>query len=213
MKEYVFRRVKGKIRRWELEPKEKRRMSNDKERLGKGELAKFPKFTDPYMEINHVKESFIKRRKKNSGKLTKDKNLDLKNHLSEIFTASWMISKLGGDFKIIKEGTEKNVSYVDLEWNGKIWEVKSPSSLRAIDNRLSEAFKKLDGLSDENARRYEGIILNLNQVEKRGTIKSNSNDEIIKVVENRLIGYATKKMFVIIKRGNELVDIIKVDYK
>ena len=106
------------------------------------------------------------------GKIEFEEGYDKKKNQKEIEFANWIHNNLGGDITLNLEKNKDKVKTPDYTWRNNQWELKCPTTEKAIDSALRKAVSQLDGNTG-------GIILNFenNDVEI---------DEVIKNVEKRM---------------------------
>ena len=78
------------------------------------------------------------------GHILYDKGYILQSHEEEIKMSLWPHNHLGGDIRLNSErsGTYKAKS-ADFEWRGKLWELKTIKSERAIDSALRKGISQI----------------------------------------------------------------------
>ena len=73
-------------------------------------------------------------------------------HVDEIAFAKWLHGTLGGNIQLVKEANMDKVLSPDFIWDGRAWELKTPTTAAAADSALRKGIKQVDGSG--------GIILN-----------------------------------------------------
>lgn len=158
--------------------------------------------TDPLMKTTSVTNSYI-RRKREKGEFIDLTNND-KQHQEERKTGKWLYGTFGGDLTIQnEENLNSHERITDFKWKGEDWELKSPSSYNAIDSRGRDAFAKEYYLK---SKKLNGIIFD---VSDRNDLK---DETIIKIVKSRLNETAVGKVDAIIKKGDRLLMVLRVEH-
>ncbi|MDO4500244.1 MAG: hypothetical protein Q4B60_03105 [Erysipelotrichaceae bacterium] len=147
------------------------------------------------------KKHFLNTCKPGEGRITYDQNYDIKSHKHEIETAKWIVRKFGGHIHLMTEDKSKDhekISNPDYLWRGKWWELKGTKSVSGISKRLEIAISQIN---NNPIFKAGGIIIDVT-----GT-KLNKND--ITAVTRRRLSESTKaNMIVIIKKEDEVIDVI-----
>ncbi len=161
---------------------------------------------DPYMVTQSVQQEYIKRKAYRGPGTADVSQINDGEHLEEIKTAKWLAKILGGKIKAIREKRKNTdyVKYADLDWDRELWELKTPSSENAIRSRMRDAFDKI---YDLETKHMDGIIVNVPKD------KPVSKERIVEIVRSSLNEYAFVPMDVIIKNGDDLVDILRIKHK
>lgn len=66
-----------------------------------------------------------------------------KKHASEIKMAKMLHDTFGGDIVLLAESTDEGVMTPDYLWNGKLWDLKEPTTAKAADDRLRHGAKQI----------------------------------------------------------------------
>lgn len=148
-------------------------------------LSKGKDVTDEYTHNRYPKQ----------GSLIYDEGYNFKDSQEEINIANWIFNNLGGEIRVLKESTEECVKTPDYIWNDKFWELKSPTTAKAIDNAVR---KGISQIGDNPG----GIILNVkNDVDEQ---------EIINYIEKRVKNSANDKKFdILIIKDKKLFMVIR----
>lgn len=160
---------------------------------------------DPYMLTKSVKQEYIASKAK--GANTYDiSEIDDGKHQNEIETIRWLSKNIGGHIRSIKEDPKTNkITYPDFEWEGRgLWEIKSASSYDSISGQTRYALDKIYHLK---GRKLDGIVLNISDKNKLNPSR------IIDIVKGRLNMSSPAEIDVIIKYGDTLVDVLRIEYK
>lgn len=86
------------------------------------------------------------------GEIKLDAGYSIKNHEEEIKIAQFLHDKIGGEIVLLKESEVERPDYL---WRGKMWELKMPTTVKAVDSAVRKAMSQIS----ENPG---GIILNFN---------------------------------------------------
>lgn len=149
-----------------------------------------------------IKDEFIKRSHPGRGKVTKDKGL--KGHQDEIRTAYWLLKNFGGSIRVKLEDNSKEHeghSNPDYIWNGKWWDLKKPTSKRALDTRLENGFEQLND-KEENAR--GGFIIDISNLDL-------DMETIIKRINGRVKASSNSNVIIILRNKSKVVDILRTN--
>ncbi|MFV0550358.1 MAG: phage minor capsid protein [Anaerorhabdus sp.] len=142
-----------------------------------------------------IKNEFIKNSTPGLGKITFDNNFDFAKNNHEIEISEWLFSVFGGNIHHKVESKIVGVKTPDIDWNNEPWEIKRPTTLNAVDDRLRKAIKQIDGT-------YGGVILDLHVEDEFEKIKEK--------VESRLRFHNALNLTVILKKDSLVLDIVKM---
>jgi len=128
-------------------------------------------------------------------KITKDDGIDIFS--DEYLIGCLLVETFGGSLRVLKENSGiKYVKFPDYLWNGKLWDLKTCTSITAIHNRIRVGIKQI-------SKKPGGIIL----VIKNGNIEKRL---IIKNVVNRmLITKESNYKVIVIDKNKEIQVFIK----
>ena len=91
-----------------------------------------------------VTSEYIKKATKNIGEIVFDDDYDVASHSEEVKVAVWIHNYFGGDLRLIKENSRGfGVKTSDYEWNGKLWELKTLKTPKAIDSALRKGIEQI----------------------------------------------------------------------
>ena len=91
-----------------------------------------------------VTSEYIKKATKGVGEIVFDVNYDVGIHSDEVKVAIWIHNCFGGNIKLIKENSRGfGVKTSDYEWNGRLWELKTLKSPKAIDSALRKGIEQI----------------------------------------------------------------------
>lgn len=77
------------------------------------------------------------------GEITYGAGYVAKKHSAEISTAKFLHDTFGGDIELLPEASEFGVKTPDYRWRGKMWELKTISSVKAADAAMRSALKQI----------------------------------------------------------------------
>lgn len=136
----------------------------------------------------NVMAEYLRTAKPGEGSLTRDNGYDEGRHMDEISISQWLHGNLGGDIVLLSEKNPEGVKNPDYLWRGKFWELKSPSTIKAIDSAFRGGLKQIE----ENPG---GIIVNF-----KGEASLNKIQEAI---SDRFFRSGTENIDVLIlQKGN-----------
>ncbi len=121
-------------------------------------------------KIVNVTSDFLKNR--TNGYASIDIGYSEKRNKEEIECASLLNRLFGGEIICLTAINEQHIVTADYLWNGKLWDLKCPSTKNAINKRMQHGVKQIS----ENPG---GIILNMKNSEM-------SRDEFVKEVAKRM---------------------------
>lgn len=114
-----------------------------------------------------------------------------KNHGKEISFANWLSGTLGGEVTLLSEGQKKTPDFL---WSGGMWELKSPTTTKAIDYAVREGLSQI-------ADNAGGIFLNFN-----GDIDIVAAE---KIIEDRMKRCAFKSVDIAITKNGTLLEVLR----
>lgn len=125
------------------------------------------------------------------GTITRENGYKVGGHQNEIKTAQWLHDTFGGDIVLLKENNGRGVLSPDYIWNGKLWDLKNPSSISAADKRFEHGIKQI--LSNPGGVIIDmgsGDGLDTEKLEQQLTSRFNRSDiknlDLILMVEGEL---------------------------
>ena len=118
-----------------------------------------------------------------------------RHHTEEIQTAQWIHDTFGGDLSLLTEAKEMDRKTPDFEWRSRLWELKTTSSLNAVDQAVRGALKQI-------ANNPGGIIIDARQANL-------SEQALRRTVCHRLDRSAISTLDVIIRLTNGETVIIR----
>lgn len=129
-----------------------------------------------------------------TGTVSFDKGFIKKDNKDEVAQAEWIAKTFGGRIRLLKRS---NVSKTpDYEWNGELWELKTPKGHKGADRLVHVGLKQIK----ENPG---GIVVDCG--------KNNIDiEKTIEIVRNRFRrSKKSNDAVIIIKGKNDIVKIIK----
>lgn len=145
----------------------------------------------PKLTGKNVTEEY-KNRSNGSAKVIVPPEYKIKNHEEEISMANWIANTFGGTIELIPESQEMTPDYI---WEGKLWELKSPSTEKAVDAALRKGIKQINSNPG-------GIILNF----KSGNINMT---EVEKMAEGRMKRGSFETADILMLKKGELIQAIR----
>lgn len=142
-----------------------------------------------------VLAEYQERARPGSGAISYEDGYKIAGHSAEIKIAQHLQQKFGGDITLLKESCVRGVKRPDYLWNGELWELKSASSINAVDQEFRKALKQIGQSSG-------GVIIDLNT----------SEIELYKVVtalERRFIRSKIDRVDVLIKQQDDYVLVLR----
>lgn len=145
------------------------------------------------MKNQNVTKKYFKTATPGKGTIIFDKGYKIGSHRDEIIIAKWLRDTFGGDIHVFNERGYTSVS-PDYQWDGKLWELKGPSTATSTDNAVKKALKQI----------YDnpgGIILDYGDHE--------ITEEILAVVKRRIERSKLSSVDVIFLQNGKLVKIFR----
>ena len=88
-----------------------------------------------------VLSEYKEKAKPDNGTITYEDGYRVAGHSAEIKVAQHLHQKFGGDITLLKESCVRGEKKSDYLWNGELWELKSASSVNAVDQEFRKALK------------------------------------------------------------------------
>lgn len=145
------------------------------------------------MKVQDVTKEYLRSATPGKGAVTYDAGYKAGNHQSEMITTEWLHDTFGGDIHVFNERGYTSVS-PDYQWNGKLWELKAPSTATSTDNAVKKALKQI----------YDnpgGIILDYGEHEITA--------EVLAVVKRRIERSSLSNVDVIFLHNSKLIQILR----
>ncbi len=142
--------------------------------------------------------AFFKETNYKHGNVTYDPDCKIAKMKHERKCAEWLTNIFGGEIKILKAVNKNKIKTPDYLWEGKLWDLKSASSLNSIDKQLQSGIHQI-------RRNPGGVILELQPGIKL------SEEKIRQQIKNRL-ARSSKGMniSVIVKEGINVKMIVSI---
>lgn len=67
----------------------------------------------------------------------------MSKHKDECAMAEWISRNFGGTIRVLNESLVPGEKMADYEWDGRLWELKTVSSVNAVDTALRKAIKQI----------------------------------------------------------------------
>ena len=154
------------------------------------------KAAPPQIKPVDVTSAYMKKAAPGAGAVTYDEGYKQGKHKEEIRIAEWLHRTFGGDIKLLNEANALGVKMPDYEWGGKLWELKTTSTLNATDNAVRKALKQIQANPG-------GIILDYgdNEIDL---------DALVETVSKRLArGELFDELDVIMLKNEELLKVLR----
>lgn len=90
-----------------------------------------------------VTDEYKKTATPSRGAVEYDTGYKIGKHQEEIRIANFLHDTYGGDIKLLSESDELGVKIPDYNWRGKLWELKTTSTLNATDSAVRKAIKQI----------------------------------------------------------------------
>lgn len=146
--------------------------------------------------VDNIQSEYLKNNDAMVGSIIAQDDYYGKNdHTNELECARWLVKKFGGVVVLLSESEIDGVKTADFLWDGKLWDLKTPtgSGKRTIDNQFAK-------IKNQIIHNPGGMILDC-------TYLSNSNFEVIESVSKRMI-LSCFVGDVIVVRNAHIVDIL-----
>ncbi len=92
----------------------------------------------------NVTAEYIREAKPGTGKISFEPGyLHDKRHDVEIAGAKWLHDMLGGDVILLAESENYQERRADYLWRGRLWDLKSPTTIKAADNSVRYGIKQI----------------------------------------------------------------------
>lgn len=157
----------------------------------------------PKSVVEDVTSQFLNEANPKSG------TVEFKNGTSEVElrdreTATWLNTIFGGNVICLPEKS-KDGKNPDALWNNKFWEFKRPTTANAIDDRLRTANEQILAAQTREKKLGEicGVVIDLNKSQL-------TNEEAIKIIEEKASKRMKMNCNVIIRKGDEAIKVIKI---
>lgn len=115
---------------------------------------------------------YRKKARPGHGRIVIPDNYDLSKYRAEYETANKILEIFGGEIELLQESRVPGEKRSDYLWNGKMWELKKPTTADAIDSAVRKGLKQI-------GNNPGGIILNF----ENGVV---SVDDILQHVDYRM---------------------------
>lgn len=141
-----------------------------------------------------VRKEYLKSTSKRN--FTVQENVNISREKSAISNAKILSKLFGGDITVLEEKFQTTGKNPDYLWNGKYWEHKELSSVKAVDSAVRSATKQI-------AKNPGGIVLDISKIDAPMT-------EIYQAIESRIRrrGY-DETIDVILINNSKVVSVIR----
>ncbi len=110
-------------------------------------------YFDMNIDVTDVRSEYVKTASPKIGEVVYDTDYDMAAHREEVQIANVIHDTFGGDIKLLNEVNGGGKRMPDYLWNGKMWELKTLSTEKAVDSALRKGLKQI-------VENPGGIILN-----------------------------------------------------
>ena len=112
-----------------------------------------------------VTDKYLRKATPRKGKVTFDRDLNQEKAKTEITMARWLRDTFGGDVQVRQEiDTTEGIKYSDYLWNGRRWELKSPTRMKSPDRILETALEQIKKNPGGIILDYQSEDFNLDRV-------------------------------------------------
>ena len=168
--------------------------AKDKDKINAQKRAAYAARKEASSPITDVTAEYTKAATPGKGAKVFDNGYNKKDHVEEVKFADWLHETLGGDIRVLKESDIEGQKMPDYIWNDKTLELKSVSSISAVDRQIHKAVKQID----------ESGMIAIDITNYR-----EDADKLIKEIEYRFPKRARGNNDLMIKSDNDLVKIIR----
>ena len=145
--------------------------------------------------ITDVTDEYIQKATPRIGEITFEQGYDKFGHPHEVTIAEWLKQNFGGDIVVQSESTEDGEKRSDYLWNGKLWELKGPTTAKAPDSALRKGMSQI--LSNSG-----GIILDFRDCDV-------AIDEALVTINDRMTRPESIETDVMIIHRGKLIKVIR----
>lgn len=144
-----------------------------------------------------ARKKLFKSERPGHGKIFFDKGVKYGDKVHEVEAIKWMIKRYGGEYRVLAESKEPGVRTPDAARNGsELIELKAPSTLGALENRLREAFDQLAYRNNHIAKASARVVV----ISAQEQLSYESRSEVIDVIKRRLSRCSTAGITAVIVR-------------
>jgi len=185
-----------------LRPKQERLKTSNDYRISDEVESEFKRIDIKGKSVKDVYDN----REYVDGKVVYEPGVMDAKHANERRVANVMQKIYGGNIKVLEESNIPGIKRPDYLWNGKYWELKTLYKPKAYDSAVRSGLEQLT--REYNIDKAEGIVLDCSNIEI-------DFDFALSTIENRIkrSGKTLKSLDVMLIKGEEVLDIIRYDYK
>lgn len=147
------------------------------------------------MKIQDVTNEYHRSATPGKGAVTYDAGYKSWKQKEEIKIAGWLHEIFGGDIRLLNEADALGVKMPDFNWRGRLWELKTTSTLNATDNAVRKSLKQIQGNPG-------GIILDYGDDEI-------DLEALVTVINKRITRGRLKEVDVLIRGKGELLKALR----
>lgn len=103
--------------------------------------------------LYNVTSEYFQKAEPGKGVIIYGEGYNIRRHIEEIAAAHFILDTFGGTIMLLTESTQEGVKTPDFLWNERAWELKTPHSIKKVDDAVRYAARQIR--SDPG-----GIILN-----------------------------------------------------
>lgn len=90
-----------------------------------------------------VTDEYVSKATPGVGKIIYDSDYDVTANKKEVKVAQWLYDNMGGEISLLTAINEDKIKTPDYLWNNKLWELKSVSSVKAVDSAVRSGLKQI----------------------------------------------------------------------
>ena len=147
--------------------------------------------------VFNVTKEYEKNAAPKTGSIIFSDGYSSKHHAEEIHIAEWLHETYGGDITLVAESTDCGEKRPDYIWHEKMWELKSPSTEKAVDSAVRSALKQIN-------KNPGGIVLDFGEnIFSIGAVEE--------AIGNRLARNSEFVVDVILRANDSVVHVLRYD--
>lgn len=121
--------------------------------------------------------------------------------IEDIEIANMLYNILGGDIICLDENAQKG-KMPDILWNGKYWEFKRPTTIKAIDARIRKAQEQLGSASKRDKITVGGMVIDISREQEE-------NNKIIEEIMKKMKSRCKYEQDVVISKNGEIIMVLR----
>ena len=140
-----------------------------------------------------VQDEYQRNATPNKGVIKFDEGFKQEDYPDEVSFAKWIHSTFGGDITVLAE--TKTCKMADYLWNGKLWDLKKPSTEKAVNGLLKKGLKQIENNPG-------GVFLDYG--------KNNvSLNAVLESIAKRMKWHPGKKLDIVIVMDGKVVKVLR----